>query len=121
MPGLIIIVVVFVALAALVLLWMLRWSKDRAATAEALESPATETLEYVVPHGQDPVVVTAALENAGFTTRIDSTGEVLHIHCPDGREQARDRARAVIAEADSSAIEHGQPLGRGRVTFLDER
>jgi hypothetical protein len=121
MPGLIIIVVVFVALAVLVLFWMLRWSKDRAATAEELESPATETLEYVVPNGQDPVVVMAALENEGFTTRMDSTGEVLHIHCPDGREQARDRARAVIAEADSTAIEHGRSLDQGRVTFVDER
>ena len=51
---------------------------------------------------------------------MDSSGEVLHIRCPDGRERSRDEARGVIAEADSSAIEHGQPLGQGRVTFLDE-
>jgi hypothetical protein len=121
MPGLIIIVVAVVVLAAVVLFWMLRWSKDRAATAEALEGPATETLDYAVPTGQDPVVVMSALETHGFTARLDQSGEVLHIHCPDGREQARDRARAVITEADSSAIEHGQPLDHGRVRFLDER
>ena len=92
MPGLIIIVVVFVALAVLVLFWMLRWSKDRAARP-GLESPAAETLEYVVPTGQDPVVVMSALESQGFTTRMDLSGEVLHIHCPDGRERARDEAR----------------------------
>jgi hypothetical protein len=86
-----------------------------------LERPETETLEYAVPPGQDPVVVMSALGSGGFTTRMDSSGEVLHIHCPDGREQARARARTVISEADESAIEHGRPVGHDRVRFLDER
>jgi hypothetical protein len=115
------ILVLFLVLAGLVLFWMLRWSKERGADAAALEGPDTETLEYVVPTGQDPVVVMTALETSGFTTTLDKTGEVVLVHCPDGRDRARDRARAAISEVDSSAIEHGRPLGAGAVRFRDER
>lgn len=117
----VIVLVVLVALGGLVVFWLLRWGKERAATAEELERPETETLEYLVPPGQDPVVVMSALETEGFTTRMDTSGELLHIHCPAGRERARAKARAVISEADASAIEHGRPMDHGRVTFVDER
>jgi hypothetical protein len=117
----IIVVLVVAVLVGLAVFWMLRWSKERAATAGELERPSTETLEYVVPEGQDPVVVMSALESAGFTTRMDTSGEILHIHCPNGREQARARARMVISEANTSAIDHGRPLDQGRIAFLDER
>ena len=121
MPAPVIVLVLLVVLGGAVLFWMLRWSKARAATAVELERAEPETLEYLVPPGQDPVVVMSALETEGFTTRMDTSGELLHIHCPAGRERARARARAVISEADASAIEHGRPIDRGRVTFVDER
>jgi hypothetical protein len=114
------VLVLIVVALGLVLFWVLRWAKERGATAEALEDLDTETLEYVVPPGQDPVVVTSALAAEGFTTSLDSTGEVVLIHCPTGRERARPKARAAIAAADTSAVEHGQALQLGRVTFRDE-
>ena len=81
----VVVLLVVVVLGGLVVFWMLKWGKARAATAEELEKPDTETLEYLVPGGQDPVVVMSALEAEGFTTRMDTSGEVLHIHCPNGR------------------------------------
>lgn len=117
----VVILVLVLALAGLALFWLLRWSKQRGSAAAALEGTATETLEYAVPTGQDPVVVMTALESAGFTTTLDKTGEVVLIHCPRGRHRARDSARAAIAGADSSAIEHGRPLGVDTVRFRDER
>jgi hypothetical protein len=116
----VVVLVIVIVVAGVVLFGLLRWSKQRGATAEVLEEPQTETLEYLVPTGQDPVVVTTALEAEGFTTSLDSTGEVVLIHCPTGREGARPKARAAIAAADASAIEHGQSLQVDRVVFQDE-
>jgi len=114
------ILVLVVILAGVGLIWLLRWSKQRGTTAAALEGAETETLEYAVPTGQDPVVVMAALETEGFTTTLDKTGEVLLIHCPAGRDRARARARAAISQADSSALEHGRRLDVDTVRFRDE-
>jgi hypothetical protein len=116
-----VILVLILVLAGLVLFWLLRWSRQRGTTAAALEGDETETLEYTVPSGQDPVVVMTALERAGFTTTLDKTGEVLRIHCPDGRDSSRERARAAISGADTSAIDHGRSLGVDTVRFHDER
>jgi hypothetical protein len=117
----VVILVLVGVLAVAALFWMLRWSKERAATAESLESAGTETLEYPVPPGQDPVVVLTALESEGFATSLDATGEIVLIHCPDGRESARPLARAAISRADRTAIEHGQPMGAEAIRFRDER
>jgi len=117
----VVILVVLAVLAALGIFWMLRWSKDRAASAELLESTDTDTLEYTVPAGQDPVVLLTSLESEGFATSLDATGQIVLIHCPDGREAARPLARAAISQADTTAIAHGRPLGSGAIRFRDER
>ena len=53
--------VALVAIGALVL-WILReQSLDRERVEAELHLPDTPTLEYVVPTGEDPVVVLAAL------------------------------------------------------------
>ena len=83
MPGLIIIVVVFVALAVLVLFWMLRWSKDRAATAEELESPPPRRWSTVGPQRRRTRSSSwPPCESQGFTTRMDSSGEALRSLSP---------------------------------------
>ena len=117
----VVILVLVAVVAVLALLWLLRGSKERGATAEALESAETETLEYPVPPGQDPVVELTALESEGFATSLDATGEVVLIHCPSGREVARPLARAAISRADSTAVEHGAPMSDNAVRFRDER
>ena len=115
----VVIVLVVAVVAVLALFWMLRWSKERGATAEALESAGTETLEYPVPPGQDPVVVLrAGVRGFHGEPRRHRRGRADPL--PGRAEAARPLARAAIARADRTAIEHGAPLGGEAIRFRDE-
>jgi hypothetical protein len=97
--------VALVAIGALVL-WILReQSLNRERVEAELHLPDTPTLEYVVPTGEDPVVVLAALERAGYTAGVDSHGaqQVVLIKVPDGVERSRAKVRAVIEYAGAPA------------------
>jgi len=114
--------VALVAIGALVL-WILReQSLDRERVEAELHLPDTPTLEYVVPTGEDPVVVLAALERAGYTAGVDSHGaqQVVLIKVPEGVERSRTKVRAVIEYAGAPA-----PAADWRthsdVRFRDER
>jgi len=119
----VVVVLLLLVLAGVLLLAVRQWIRDRARTEAALESDRTETLEYVVPEGQDPAVVLVALEQEGFTPAADSLGRshLLRIHCPAGLERDRAQVRAVISRADSTAIEHGARIDVDPVVFEDER
>ena len=114
--------VALVAIGTLVLYVLREQSLDRERVEAELHFPGTPTLEYVVPTGEDPVVVLAALERAGFTAGVDSRGakQVVRVKVPDGVEHSRAKVRAVIEYAGAPA-----PAADWRthsnVRFRDER
>lgn len=113
-----------VALVAMIALAM-RLLKDESLGRERIEAElhdaSTPTLEYVLPTGEDPVVVVAALERAGYTVGVDSHGahQVVLVKCPDGPDVSRAKVRDVIAHAGVTAPKvETQP--RAGVRFSDE-
>jgi hypothetical protein len=89
--GLTLIVVPLLVIASL-----RRWGLEEADTDTRLHSPQTHTASYVVPPGQDPAVVRAALKHAGFVTVMEHGGDHLLVECEVGQ---RNRAREVIEHA----------------------
>jgi hypothetical protein len=89
---------------------------------EELKSAETPTLEYVVPTGQDPAVVLAALEGAGFTatSRRTPTDQRILIACPEGLDRQRARARSVIASSGTSTTQQDGVPVQTDVRFTDE-
>ncbi|MGY2875795.1 hypothetical protein ACVW00_002985 [Marmoricola sp. URHA0025 HA25] len=88
---------------------------------DALLSDRTATLEYLVPTGQDPAVVIAALHKAGFTAATDPapSGQRVLIECPEGVEHQRGDVRSIIESANRSTQQEGARLDLG-VRFSDE-
>ena len=87
-----------------------------------MADPATETLDYVVPGGQDPAVVRAALSKEGYEAVQDPRGgdQLLHIECRADRDRERAKVRAVIESVGTTAIDAGVPLDAPPVRFADE-
>lgn len=113
--------VAILALGALVVYVLRRESIERERVDEELHDGHTPTLQYSVPTGQDPVVILAALERAGYTAVVDPHGahQTVMVGCPRGTDQERSRVRAVIESAGASALEDGVPV-RAEVRFRDE-
>lgn len=113
-----------VAVIALIALAM-RMLKDESLGRERVEAElhdaSTPTLEYVVPTGEDPVVVVAALERAGYTVGVDSSGshQVVLVKCPDSPDQSRAKVREVIANAGVTTPKV-ETRPRAGVRFSDE-
>ena len=116
--GLGLLVVGIAVLLAVVSVGIGRWSANEARKDAALHGPDAHTVTYVVPDGEDPVGVIAALTHAGFTSVEDHSGvhDRVLVECdPDDRERVRD----VIAH-----VQHHRYDGvtvAGRVVFEDER
>jgi len=113
--------VALVAIAALVLYLLREQSLARERVEAELHDPGTPTLEYVVPTGEDPVVVLAALERAGYTAGVDTRGarQVVLVKCPDGTERSRQKVRSVI-EAAGVSTPKIETQSRADVRFRDE-
>jgi hypothetical protein len=80
------------------------------------------SLRYVVPVGQDPAAVMAALMNEGFEVVRDDAAthsQDLLILCPAGVERERARVRAVIAHEAGVDME-GNPMPDHAIVFADE-
>ena len=79
------------------------------------------TLAYEVPLGQDPAVILAALNEAGYDSTSDGTHprQTVLIGCPGGIEGEREQVRAIIASANVTTPQDGVPLETD-VRFLDE-
>ncbi len=72
-----------------------RWAEDETGKEALLHAPDAHTVSYVVPEGEDPALVMAALTHAGFRSVEDVTGrrERVLVEC---EEEDRDRVRDVI-------------------------
>jgi len=116
----IVILVAVVGLLALVLYVLREQSLDRDRIDKELHDGHTPTLEYVVPTGQDPVGILAALERAGYTAAVDSHGthQLVLVACPDGRDTHRDQVRSLVASA--TVVAPGGTPPPGGVHFRDE-
>jgi hypothetical protein len=117
------IVVALVVVAFLVALaWALR-NRTVAETAKErrLQSDESSTLTYLVPPGQDPAVLVAALEKQGFDAAADVVGgpQRLLVGARTGRPD-REEVRSVIEGASWTTIDHAKPVDREPVRFVDE-
>jgi hypothetical protein len=124
MEALPVLVIVAVVVAVALFLGMGRASqaRRRAETEDDLAQPATSTLDYVVPPGQDPVVLLTALSAEGYTAVTDPRqNDLLHIACPSGPDRDRAHVRGTIAAVHTTAVDAGAPMEPGDVRFLDER
>jgi hypothetical protein len=94
----IVILVSLGALGALVVYVLRQQSIERERVEAELHDSRTPTLQYSVPTGQDPAVILAALERAGFMAGVDSHGahQVVMVKCPEGPDRTRSRVRALI-------------------------
>ena len=117
-------IVVILAVLAIVacVFWALKQRvAGQADKEESVASPRTETLEYVVPPGQDPAVLVAALSKDGYTAVADSSAQpMLRIDVPQGRDRERAHVRAIISNVRGTSFEGGS-VDTGEARFEDER
>jgi hypothetical protein len=112
-------VLVLTALALpIVLVLMLRnLGRQEVETETVLMAPGAHTVRYVVPEGDDPAPVRAALDHAGFASVLDRGGDQrLVVRCEPGE---RDRIRQVIHDVHVADV-HRTAAGRTRPRFDDE-
>src|SRR4051794_38186322 len=109
----IVFLVAMVALGAMVLYVLREQSIDRDRIDKELHDERMPTLEYVVPTGQDPVGILAALEGAGYTAAVDSRGphQVVLIACADGLDVHRNEVRSLVTAATVVAPGAPAPVG----------
>lgn len=95
------------------------WGRNDARTEARLRSPDTHTVAYVVPDGQDPAILMAALAGAGFTAVVDTSGrsERVLVACD---EAERDRVRSILEHVHRTSFD-GAEMDVAHVAFDDER
>lgn len=102
-----------------------RSGRSLAAQAQHADhlSDEVDTLDYVVPEGQDPAVVVAALSVNGFDAAPGHEGgrQLVHINCGPDNASAREQAREVIAGIGTTSLDAGVPIDNTPVRFADER
>jgi hypothetical protein len=114
-------VIVIVVVVLVLALGARTWMAQHTRRADELARPDSSTLDYVVPTGQDPVVVLNVLSAQGFEATTDpGDTHFLHISCPAGPERDRAQVRAIIETADRTSIDSGAPVDPGAVRFVDE-
>lgn len=107
------------AVVLLALFAWFAWAGRREADRQIPDDVAS--LEYLVPAGQDPVVVLTALSQAGYTATADHTQrQLLRIACPSGTDEERAHVREVIGSVHTTALDTGMPMNPGPVRFVDE-
>jgi uncharacterized SAM-binding protein YcdF (DUF218 family) len=113
----ILIIVGLLGLAVVAMLALRRATQDEIRFEERLREPG-HTVAYVLPAGQEPVVLEGALRRAGFASLAESEKgvEVLHVECVP---EDRDEVRRIIASASRSTT-GGATTPAGAITFQDE-
>jgi hypothetical protein len=119
-------VLVATLLAIAALIWIVVYvvreeTVKRGRVEHELRDEQTPTLEYLVPTGQDPAVILAALQSEGYMATVDPhhTEQLLLISCPAGLDRERARVRSIIAAADVTTLDDGGPVDVD-VRFRDE-
>jgi hypothetical protein len=121
MGALLVPIIVVVAIAVVMLLAVRTWASGHRQQAEELASPREPTLDYLVPDGQDPVVLLTVLSADGYAATADpATPNLIRISCPAGLDRERARVRATIQHAGATAIDTGVPFEPDHVRFVDE-
>ena len=96
-----------------------RWELDEVKVETRLRAPESHKVVYVVPEGQDPAVLRAALSRAGFVTIMDQSGgaERLVVEC---EPQDRSHVEQIIEHVERTGFE-GAEMHVAHVSFEDER
>ena len=112
--------VAFLVVGVIVAFALRRWTLDEARVEARMHEPGAHTVIYDVPVGQDPAVLLAALDRAGFTAVSDMERGVerVLVDCPT--EDTRDKVRSVIEHVHRTGFE-GAEMQVGHVSFEDER
>lgn len=83
----------------------------------------SDTLEYVVPVGQDPAAVIATLQEHGYQGRRNpdyTHTAMVVVQCPDGVEHDRPRVRTILEQAAPIDLEGDRAPALDPVRFADE-
>ncbi|MGH3363023.1 MAG: hypothetical protein ACRDOM_11250 [Nocardioides sp.] len=99
---------------------VVRFSQREQRHESELIGSEDPDLRYLLPEGQDPAAVLAALRREGFdaTPVPGTTGQEVLVACPDGADRHRARIRAVIQHA--TTLEGGDEYSVPPVRFADE-
>jgi hypothetical protein len=115
-------IVLVVAVLVVLGLGVRTFATQRRAVADELAQERVPTLDYVVPPGQDPVVLLTALSAEGYAATADPRrADLLHISTPAGPDRDRAHVRATIASAHDTALDTPVTMDPGEVRFTDER
>lgn len=115
----IVILLVIILLAVLAL--SARATRQSRKAGELVDG--SETLQYVVPVGQDPAAVIAVLQEHGYQARRNpdyTHTAMVVVECPDGVEHDRPRVRTILEQAMPIDLEGDQAPGLDPVRFADE-
>ena len=101
----------------LLILMMRRFGMEQTDTEQALLSPESHTVSWVVPEGEDPALVRTRLAHAGFTSVLDHSGDQrLVVQCGSAD---RERVREIIAGTGHATFD-GQGLQPSQLRFDDD-
>lgn len=112
-------------LPLLLVLALRSWGMQEEALETSLLAAGAHTVAYVVPDGEDPTFVRAALSHHGFVSVLDHGGghsgghggeRRLVVRCEPGQ---REEVRGILQAADHPAT-YGDPARAVRVLFDDE-
>ncbi|MGN6252157.1 MAG: hypothetical protein ACTHNS_10130 [Marmoricola sp.] len=116
-PVAVLLVIIVIAVIALA-------GRAKTQTHDAADlSRSDATLQYVVPEGQDPAAVVAALENHGYLARRDpdyTHTAMVVVDCPEGVEHDRPRVRTVLEQAMPLNMDGDRAPALDPVRFADE-
>ena len=108
------------AIVSIAIAWGLRRVvTDLDETDRSLHSPGASTVSYLVPDGQDPAVLEAALQHVGYASISDERAgrTFLVVDCQDDAD--RTVVRRVIEDVHTTSFD-GVPVRVGPVSFVDE-
>ena len=114
-----IMVTVVLVLGVVVALALRAWERAEERDEAVFDAPATSKVCYEVVDGQDPAVLVAALQHAGFhaRTHVESGVQVLRILC---QEHERPVVRQVLESVGRTGF-GGVPMYVGEVRFVEDR
>lgn len=111
----VVLAVVVLAFPVFFVMTLRRWELEEVKVETRLRAPEAHKVVYVVPEGQDPAVLRAALTGAGFVTVMDESGgaERLLVEC---EPQDRARVQQIIEHVERTGFE-GVELHVSHVRF----